>query len=99
MPNFICTTCGTQFAETDQSPSAASSSETPSSASQTTATARCFVASQRAALIEMNLASCANAVQDPVVKSCKRVPMATTTSAFSARAFALVDPMIPIGPA
>ena len=35
---------------------------------------------------------------DPVVKSCNRVPTARITSAFSAIAFALSDPVTPMGP-
>ncbi len=46
---------------------------------------------KRAALIEMKRASRAKAVQDPVVKSCSRVPMARMTSASAARVFAEVS--------
>ena len=80
-------------------PSSASSSVTVSRASPTTAIARCFTASKRAALIEMKRASGLNAVQEPVVKSCSRVPTARITSASPASAFAEVEPMMPIGPA
>ena len=40
-----------------------------------------------------------NSVHEPVVKSCNRVPTASTTSASAARALADVHPVTPIGPA
>ena len=40
-----------------------------------------------------------NSVHDAVVKSCSRVPIATTTSASAAMVLAEVEPMIPSGPA
>ena len=40
-----------------------------------------------------------NTVQEPVVKSCSRVPTARTTSASAANALAEVHPVEPIGPA
>ena len=46
-----------------------------------------------------NLAPAANAVHEPVVKSCRRVPTAMTTSASAASAFADVQPVTPTGPA
>ena len=47
----------------------------------------------------MRTASFANTVHDPVVKSCSRVPTASTTSASAASALADVQPVTPIGPA
>ena len=38
-------------------------------------------------------------VHDPVVKSCRRVPTASTTSASAASALADVQPVTPTGPA
>ena len=84
---------------TRHEPSSPSSSVMVSSASPTNASARCFTASNRAALIEMKRASGLNDVHEPVVKSIKRVPTARITSASPASVFADVDPMIPIGPA
>ena len=40
-----------------------------------------------------------NTVHDAVVKSCNRVPTASTTSASAASAFADADPVMPNGPA
>ena len=57
------------------------------------------MASKPAALMPTNLAVGANAVHEPVVKSCRRVPTAMTTSASAASAFADVQPVTPIGPA
>ena len=58
----------------------------------------CLPASCLPAFKEINWASIAKAVHDPVVKSCSRVPIARITSAFSAIEFALSDPVTPIGP-
>ncbi len=46
----------------------------------------------------MKRASGENTVHEPVVKSCSRVPIATTTSASPASAFADAAPITPIGP-
>ena len=81
-----------------QSPSAAPSSTIASRASPTTESARCLVASKRPALIEMKRASGENTDHEPVVKSCSRVPIATTTSASPASTLAEAEPITPIGP-
>ena len=47
----------------------------------------------------MKRASAAKTVHDPVVKSCSRVPTATTTSASAASALADAHPVTPTGPA
>ena len=39
-----------------------------------------------------------NSAQEPVVKSCSRVPTASTTSASAASAFAALVPVTPIAP-
>ena len=43
-------------------------------------------------------ASSPNTVQEPVVKSCRRVPIASTRSASAARRFAWSQPVTPTGP-
>ena len=59
-----------------------------------------LAASKRAALTAMSFISGAwKTVQEPVVKSCSRVPMASTTSASAASALAEEEPITPSGPA
>ena len=58
-----------------------------------------FTASNPATLMLTNLAVGENAVHEPVVKSCRRVPTEMTTSASAASALADVHPVTPIGPA
>ncbi len=76
-----------------------SSSTSVSRASPTTACAACLTASNRAALTVTIRTPGAKAVQEEVVKSCSRVPTASTTSAAAAMLFADVAPMIPSGSA
>jgi hypothetical protein len=65
-----------------------------------TASPFCLWASHDAVLMPTNRTSGSRKTdQDPVVKSCSRVPTAMTTSACSATAFAARDPVTPIGPA
>ena len=47
----------------------------------------------------MRRSSLPKTVQEPVVKSCSRVPAASTTSARAASALACGAPVTPIGPA
>ena len=67
-------------------------------ASPTIGSDKCFVASCLAAFIEINFESIEKTVQEPVVKSCKRVPTAIIRSALFAIVLALLEPVTPIGP-
>ncbi len=89
-----------QAAGAFQPASPAESSVRPTWASPTTASARCLVASKRAALSAISLTSgLPNTVQEPVVKSWSRVPTASTTSASAASALADALPITPSAPA
>ena len=67
-------------------------------ASATTGNERCIIASCLPTFIPIIRASLANAVHEPVVKSCNRVPTAKITSARSAIVLALSEPVTPRGP-
>ena len=92
--------CSRHSAGARQSARAPSSSWRPRRASATSGTARCFATSWRAAFSAISRSrSSPKTLQEPVVKSCNRVPTAQTTSASAARAFAEELPVTPIGPA
>ena len=82
-----------------QLPRRSLNSRMDSRASPTTGMERCLMASNRVVLIPtITVSSFLKIVQDPVVKSCNRQPMATTTSASAARLFAASQPVTPMGP-
>ena len=72
-------------------------SEIVASASPTTALARRFVASKRAAFIATIFLS-PNKVQEPVVKSCNRVPIAIIKSDSITNSLTGSEPVTPSGP-
>ncbi|ESY00626.1 hypothetical protein X753_28655 [Mesorhizobium sp. LNJC399B00] len=79
-----------------QFPSAAPSSASPSAASATSGSARCLPASKGCTLRPMMvLPEFLNSAHEPVVKSCRRVPIASTTSASSASRLAADVPVTP----
>ena len=79
-----------QAASTRQPSSACASSARHSRASPTSGCERCFVASNRAAFRATIRVPSPNTVHEPVVKSCRRVPTARTTSASATIAVGVV---------